>query len=122
MNNLQTIINQRIKFLRVSLKINQTEFAESLGVTPSTISGLEGNKASASLGLLEKIAQTYEKEYKYFIEEEPSKTAISKDNNGNLVQNSNNVNIDTCKQEIVSLKEQVRLQNEIIDLLKKNQK
>ena len=118
MNNLQNIINQRIKFLRVSLKINQTEFAESLGVTPSTISGLEGNKASASLGLLEKIAQTYKKEYKYFIEEEPSKTAISKDNNGNLVQNSKNVNIDTCKQEIAHLKELLKAKEEIIELLK----
>ena len=34
-------MNERIKSLRKELKLNQTEFANSIGVTPSNISKIE---------------------------------------------------------------------------------
>ena len=72
-----------------------------------------------SLKDLEKLSVLFSVPLSYFTDNNSLSTAISKDNNGNLVQNSTHVNIDSCKQEIVSLKEQVRLQAEIIELLKK---
>lgn len=58
MENLN-IISSRIKLLRQSLKLNQIEFAKTLGIKQSTLSSYENGIVSPSSDILLTIAQKY---------------------------------------------------------------
>ena len=53
------IMGQRIKSLRSQLKLNQTIFAESIGITQSTLSSYENGNAVPSTDVLLTIATKY---------------------------------------------------------------
>ena len=53
------IMGQRIKLLRSSLKLNQTTFAESIGITQSTLSSYENGNVAPSTDVLLTIATKY---------------------------------------------------------------
>ncbi len=72
-------VNQRIRDLRKSLKLNQSEFAKTLGVTQTTICNVESGKAGYSIELLTKIAETYNKEITYFFEKDITKEKPKKE-------------------------------------------
>ena len=114
------IIGKRIKQLSKNKEVSVIDLAQKLDVSTTAIYDIF-KKDKLSTDILEKISEILNIPMADFFEDN-AKTVIGKDNNGNVVQNSTHVNIDSCKQEIVSLKEQVRLQGEIIDLLKKNQR
>ena len=52
-------MRQRIKLLRSQLKLNQTTFAESIGITQSTLSSYENGNAVPSTDVLLTIATKY---------------------------------------------------------------
>ncbi len=56
MNNLQ-ILSKRIKELRLSKKMTQTEFADAMGFTKTTLSAYENNSKKPSLDLLLEISK-----------------------------------------------------------------
>lgn len=56
----------RLKKLRMSEGLNQTEFAEKLGIDRSYYNQIERGKATPSLALLEKIAAELGKSMKDF--------------------------------------------------------
>ena len=53
------IMGQRIKLLRSGLKLNQTTFAESIGITQSTLSSYENGNVAPSTDVLLTIAIKY---------------------------------------------------------------
>jgi transcriptional regulator with XRE-family HTH domain len=50
---------ERLKAARETIGVNQTEFANTLGVAPSFISGIERDKKDVSRELLEKLIEKY---------------------------------------------------------------
>jgi len=62
-------IGQRLKTLRTRQGLSQTELARSVGVTPSTISQIEGNLIYPSLPALFKIADTLSIKISAFFQE-----------------------------------------------------
>ena len=52
-------MGQHIKLLRSQLKLNQTTFAESIGITQSTLSSYENGNAVPSTDVLLTIATKY---------------------------------------------------------------
>jgi transcriptional regulator with XRE-family HTH domain len=59
-DNNENIIGERIKrFRSYTLNMNQRQFAEALGIQPSTLSGYEKGNIVPSTDVLLKIASTY---------------------------------------------------------------
>lgn len=56
---MKTTVGYRFKKIRKSLNMTQKEFAESLGVTQTTISGIEKDVANSSLTLTKLISLKY---------------------------------------------------------------
>lgn len=56
---MKTTLGDRFKQIRKSLNMTQKEFAESLGVTQTTISGIEKDVANSSLTLAKLISLKY---------------------------------------------------------------
>lgn len=56
---MENTLGARFKQIRKSLKMTQKEFAESLGVTQTTISGIEKDVANTSLTLAKLISLKY---------------------------------------------------------------
>lgn len=56
---MKTTLGNRFKQIRKSLNMTQKEFAESLGVTQTTISGIEKDVANSSLTLAKLISLKY---------------------------------------------------------------
>lgn len=56
---METTLGERFKQIRKKLGMTQKEFAESLGVTQTTISGIEKNTANTSLTLAKLISIKY---------------------------------------------------------------
>lgn len=55
---MKQTVNERVKAIRQALRLNQVEFANELGISPSLISKLEvGEKASANT--LDAVIKTY---------------------------------------------------------------
>jgi len=50
---------ERLKVLRETIGVNQSQFANTLGVAPSFISGIERNKKDVSRELLQKLLEKY---------------------------------------------------------------
>lgn len=56
---METTLGERFKQIRKNLNMTQKEFAESLGVTQTTISGIEKDSANTSLTLAKLISLQY---------------------------------------------------------------
>lgn len=116
-------MNEKIQIIRNQTNTTVKKLCEYLDIKPQSYY-VKVKNDNFSLNDLKKLSVLFDVPLSHFITdiESNTKTAISKDNNGNLVQNSKNVNIDTCKQEIAHLKELLKAKDEIIELYKsKNQ-
>jgi transcriptional regulator with XRE-family HTH domain len=56
MTDLEDVISKRLKAIRENLKLNQSEFAERLGISQAAVSQFEDGKRVPSIETLEKIA------------------------------------------------------------------
>ncbi len=53
------MFDERIKFLRTSLGLNQIEFGKKIGVTKQSVCNWENGNIMPSVEMFKKIAQTY---------------------------------------------------------------
>lgn len=53
------IFSDRLKELRTSLHLTQTQFVEGLGITPAALSAYEKNSKNPSIGVAKRIAEKY---------------------------------------------------------------
>lgn len=58
-NKELSIFAERLRDLRYSLGISQTEFVEGIGITPSSLSAYEKNLKTPSVKVVKKIAEKY---------------------------------------------------------------
>lgn len=56
-------ISQKIKDLRVSLKLSQARFGKKLGLSGKTVSAYENSKCIPTLRVLERISQVYDAQF-----------------------------------------------------------
>jgi len=75
MNN--TILGKRIKELRTNNNLNQKEFAESIGITQSTLSSYENGNAMPSNDVLVEIATKYHMSLDWLFGLSTSQTSIT---------------------------------------------
>lgn len=61
-------MNERIKFLRKSLDLTQTEFSEKIGLTPSAISKIESGERIPAENTIKLICATYHVSYRWLTE------------------------------------------------------
>jgi DNA-binding XRE family transcriptional regulator len=62
------MIGNNIKELRNELKMNQTEFGESVNVSQSDISSIEAGKSNPSKKLINAICNTYPRVIRTYLE------------------------------------------------------
>lgn len=117
------IILQKIRGLQDKKNISTKKLASNIGVTPQTIYDYFSEKSQISIKNLRKIAEVFSVPVGYFFDEKIMVGDIIGSQNGN----GNRINIVTEKcnsleKEIEGLKEQLKLKDEIIELLKNNKK
>ena len=61
-------MNERIKFLRKTLDLTQTEFSERIGLTPSAISKIESGERVPAENTIKLICATYHVSYRWLTE------------------------------------------------------
>lgn len=61
-------MNERIKFLRKTLDLTQTEFSERIGLTPSAISKIESGERIPAENTIKLICATYHVSYRWLTE------------------------------------------------------
>ena len=64
------MFGDKLKFLRKSKKLSQTEFGEALGLATSTVSGYEKGNRMPDLNTLNKIADFFDVSVDYLLDRE----------------------------------------------------
>ena len=121
-------IGQRITEIRKKKKITQKEFAESINISETALCNIETGKNMPSATVLLNIYHEYKISPNYILlgEENDDRSIFNQGDNAVIGNYNDYNNSELIKTMITSLKEtisdkteQIRLQNEIIELLKK---
>ena len=80
-------IGTKIRKLRLQHKMSQDELAYKLNIAQTSVSNFEANKTVPDFLVMQKICETFEVGFEYFLEETGNTFIIEK------VENSNNNNI-----------------------------
>lgn len=96
---MQQSINQRVKKIRVTRNLTQSEFADSISISRSQYSQIEAEKQLPTIETLRKIATIYGVNYGYLIDGKPQDETLKEFEknaqlNPNLIPNLNpNLNV-----------------------------
>lgn len=89
-------VNSRVKDVRITLKCSQKDFADSIGISRTHLSGIENGKDNPSMPLIKLICLKYGINEDWLVNEEgtmfPKDSGFSTDNDGGLKEKYEELN------------------------------
>lgn len=114
--------NRIIELYKKKLMTQET-LAKKIGISKTALSQILLGNSEPKMSTVEKIAKALDVQPSYLLDDDTKETNIT--NSNNTIHNSNGkiqISIETKDKEIQMLKEQLKLKDEIIELLREAKK